>query len=95
MIVKENTDIMTLNFSRDLEYLSMDVNLYSGEAYMVCNVVGREVVSKTQMILNLLGHLQNAIVVVMRTNLIVIVFLKLMGYISSNLMDIFLGEEKP
>ena len=34
MIVKENTDIMTLNFSRDLEYLSMDVNLYSGEAYI-------------------------------------------------------------
>ena len=32
MIVKKNTDIMTLNYSGDLEYLSMDVNLYSGEA---------------------------------------------------------------
>ena len=53
-----------------------------------------EVVSKTQMRINLLGHLQNDLIV-MRTNLIVIVFLKLMGCISSYLMDCPLGEEKP
>ena len=40
-----------------------------------------------------LGHLQNNLIV-MRTNLIVIVFLKLMGYISSYLMDCLFGRRE-